>query len=60
MKATVGKNYKKQVKPSNKKKHKRKLSKRLENDGIDYEAELIKSKKLKIELRKDNEIFKKK
>ena len=48
MKATLGKNNDNQVKTSNKKKHKIKLSKRLENDGIDHEAELSKSKKLEI------------
>ena len=52
MKETVGKNIKNQVKHSNKKKHNSKLSERLENDGVDYEAEFSKSEKLEIELRK--------
>ena len=40
----------------NKKKHKIKFNQRLVNDGIDYQKEQSKSKKLDIEFRKDNEL----
>ena len=48
IKAKVVKNNKKQVKTRNKQKNESKLSERLENDGIDYEEEQIKSKKSEI------------
>ena len=50
----MGKNNKNQMKTSNKKNHKSKLIESLENDGVDYEAELSKSKKLDIEFLKHN------
>ena len=56
MKSKIAKNNKKQVKPSEKQKYKIKVSETLENEGVDYEEELSKNKRLEIELRKDEEL----
>ena len=52
IKEKFGENNKNQVKTINKQRYKSKL-----NEGMDYEEELNKSKKLEIEFRKDNELF---
>ena len=46
----------KQVKTSKRKKHESKVSERLEDDGVDYEEELNKSKQMEIKLRKGNKL----
>ena len=56
MKVKVDKNNKKHVKKSKKQKHESKVRKRIEDDGVDYEEELNKSKEMEIKLRKGNEL----
>ena len=51
-KRKVIKNFKTQVKNSKKEKCRSKVRELLEDDGVDYEEELHKSKKLEMELRK--------
>ena len=45
------------MKTNNEQKHESELNERLKKDGVDYEEELRKRKKLEIESRKDNELI---